>query len=76
MTSNTQRVVQAGESLRKSFLQHAARSRVVHEIRGGSVGPGDHAASQVSWLQCWTEGTRKLLRPVSLCVSACACANV
>lgn len=60
MASNSQRVVQvvpeAGKGLRKSFLQHAAHSRVVHEVRGGSLGSGDHAASQVSLLQCWTEG--------------------
>lgn len=48
MARNSQRVVQAGKGLRKPFLQHAAHSRVVHEIRGGSVGSGDHAASQVS----------------------------
>ncbi|XP_023783366.1 coiled-coil domain-containing protein 85C isoform X2 [Cyanistes caeruleus] len=69
MTSNSQRVARAGKGLRKPFLQGAAHSRVVCEIRGSSVGSGNHAASQVSWLQCWIEGMRKLLRPVSLSVS-------
>lgn len=73
MTINSQRVVQAGKGLRKSFLRNAARSRVVHEIRGGSLESGNHAASQVSLLQSWTEGTRKLLRPVSLSVSLLVC---
>lgn len=69
MARNSQGVVQAGKGLRKPFLQHGAHGRVVHEIRGSSVGSGDHAASQVSLLQCWTEGMRKLLRSVSLSVS-------